>query len=122
MAKKYKVTPWEVSGEIDYDKLIKEFGVKPLDDKILLKLEKRTGELHYFLKRKIFFAHTYFDTILDNVEKGNKFFLNSGRHVYCFQVDPVVGHAQLVGVYHCIISLNHPVFLHISKPVVHNLL
>lgn len=79
MPKKYTVTPWEVSGEIDYDKLIREFGVKPLDDKLLKRLEKHTGELHYFLKRKIFFAHTYFDTILDNVEKGNKFYLYTGR-------------------------------------------
>jgi len=69
MAKDFTVTPWEVSGEIDYDKLITEFGVKPLDDKVLKRIEKHTGELHYFLKRKIFFAHTYFDTILDEVEK-----------------------------------------------------
>ncbi len=79
MTKKYIVTPWEVSGEIDYDKLIKEFGVKPLDDKILTRLEKHTGDLHYFLKRKIFFAHTYFDTILEQVDKGKKFYLYTGR-------------------------------------------
>lgn len=79
MAKKYVVTPWEVSGEIDYGKLIKEFGVKPLDNKILARLEKHAGELHHFLKRKIFFAHTYFDTILEQHEKGNKFYLYTGR-------------------------------------------
>ena len=79
MAKKYTVTPWEVSGEIDYDKLIREFGVKPLDDKILARVERHTKDLHYFLKRKIFFAHTYFDTIMEQVEKGNKFYLYTGR-------------------------------------------
>ncbi len=79
MTKKYVVTPWEVSGEIDYDRLIREFGVKPIDDKILTRLEKNAGELHYFLKRRIFFAHTYFDTILDQFEKGNKFYLYTGR-------------------------------------------
>ena len=79
MPKKYVVTPWEVTGEIDYDKLIREFGVKSLDDKILKRLENHTGELHYFLKRKIFFAHTYFDTILDEVEKKHKFYLYTGR-------------------------------------------
>jgi len=79
MPKKYTVTPWEVSGEIDYEKLIKEFGVKPLDDKILSRLERHTGDLHRFLKRKIFFAHTYFDTILEQAEKGNKFYLYTGR-------------------------------------------
>ena len=79
MAKNFTVTPWEVSGEIDYDKLITEFGVKTLDDKILKRLEKHTGELHYFLKRKIFFAHTYLDTVLDEVEKKHKFYLYTGR-------------------------------------------
>ena len=79
MPKKFTVTPWEVTGEIDYDKLIREFGVKPLDDKILKRLENHTGDLHYFLKRKIFFAHTYFDTILDEVEKKHKFYLYTGR-------------------------------------------
>ena len=79
MAREYTVTPWKVTGEIDYDTLIKEFGVKPLDEKILNRLEKNAGELHYLLKRKIFFAHTYFDVILDQVEKGNKFYLYTGR-------------------------------------------
>jgi len=77
--KKAIVTPWEVSGEIDYDRLILDFGVRPLDDKILARMEKQTGELHYFLKRKIFFAHTYLDTVLEQAEKGKKFYLYTGR-------------------------------------------
>lgn len=74
-----KVTPWEVSGHIDYDKLIEQFGVKHLDAAVLGRLEKLTGELHYFLKRKIFFSHMYFDAILDDVEKKKKFYLYTGR-------------------------------------------
>ena len=27
-----KVTPWEVQGSVDYEKLIKEFGVSPLKE------------------------------------------------------------------------------------------
>ncbi|MBI2655752.1 tryptophan--tRNA ligase, partial [Candidatus Woesearchaeota archaeon] len=79
MDKKFTVTPWEVSGEIDYDRLIKQFGVKSLDDRLLKRLEKHAGELHYFLKRKIFFSHTYFDTILDEADKKHKFYLYTGR-------------------------------------------
>ncbi|MBI2547707.1 MAG: tryptophan--tRNA ligase [Candidatus Aenigmarchaeota archaeon] len=79
MPKKFTVTPWEVSGEIDYDRLIKQFGVKALDDRLLKRLEKHAGELHYFLKRKIFFSHTYFDTILDEADKKHKFYLYTGR-------------------------------------------
>ena len=51
------VTPWEVSGEVDYDQLIKEFGIEPIDDKLLSRLKEITKELHPFLTRKIFFAH-----------------------------------------------------------------
>lgn len=77
--KYFVVTPWEVSGNIDYDKLINQFGVEALDEKILTRLKKHTGELHYLLERRIFFAHKYFDVILNEVEKGNKFYLYTGR-------------------------------------------
>lgn len=73
------VTPWEVKGNIDYNKLIKQFGVKPINEKLLEKLKKHTGEVHYFLKRGIFFSHMYFDIILDDLERGKKFYLYTGR-------------------------------------------
>ncbi len=73
------VTPWEVKGNIDYDKLITEFGLSKIDTKLLKRIEKNTGELHYFLKRGIFFAHRDMNFILDEYEKGNKFFLYTGR-------------------------------------------
>ncbi|MBI2134446.1 tryptophan--tRNA ligase [Candidatus Woesearchaeota archaeon] len=79
MDKEFKVTPWEVSGEVDYNKLTREFGVRPLDDKITAKLKSRTKDLHYFLRRKIFFSHMYLDKALDELEKGNKFYLYTGR-------------------------------------------
>ncbi len=79
MKKKYIVTPWEVSGEIDYDKLIEEFGLKKIDDKLIDRIKEHTGELHPLIKRKFFFAHRDLDWILDEYEKGNKFFLYTGR-------------------------------------------
>jgi len=36
-----KVTPWEVSGEIDYERLIKEFGTTLISEKIKQRLNKR---------------------------------------------------------------------------------
>ena len=30
----FKVTPWEVSGSVDYDKLVKEFGTGRIDAKL----------------------------------------------------------------------------------------
>ncbi len=79
MPKKFVVTPWEVKGEVDYDKLIKEFGTKKIDDALLERIEKHAGELHLYLKRGIFFSHRDFDWILDKYEKGEKFYLYTGR-------------------------------------------
>ncbi len=79
MKKEATVTPWKVEGEIDYDKLIKEFGISKIDEKILQRIKKHTKELHFMLRRGIFFAHRDFNWLLDEYEKGNKFFLYTGR-------------------------------------------
>jgi len=57
------VTAFEVSGSIDYTKLIEKFGSKPLTPYILRRLENVTVKrgtvprLHRFLRREIFFSH-----------------------------------------------------------------
>ncbi len=79
MPGKFTVTPWEVRGNIDYDKLVKEFGTKRISDALLERIKKHTGELHPFLTRGIFFSHRDMDWILDEYDKGNKFFLYTGR-------------------------------------------
>lgn len=73
------ITPWEVSGSIDYDKVVKEFGVSKIDEKLLERIRMHTGELHFMLRRNIFFAHRDLKWILDEYDKGNKFFLYTGR-------------------------------------------
>ncbi|MFW5847272.1 MAG: tryptophan--tRNA ligase [Nanoarchaeota archaeon] len=75
----FQITPWDVSGDVDYDKIIKEFGVKKLDKKLLERIQEHTKELHPMLRRKIFFAHRDLKWVLDEYEKGNKFFLYTGR-------------------------------------------
>ncbi|MFO7872062.1 MAG: tryptophan--tRNA ligase [Candidatus Undinarchaeales archaeon] len=77
--KKYTVTPWEVRGDVDYEALIKEFGTKPINNSLLKKIEKNTGELHPFLKRKHFFSHRDLDLWLKDYEKGKKVYLYTGR-------------------------------------------
>jgi len=79
MIKGMKITPWEVEGIIDYDKLIKEFGVSKLDKRILERIEEHAGSLHFMLRRGVFFAHRDLNWLLDEYEKGNKFFLYTGR-------------------------------------------
>ena len=73
------VTPWRVEGRIDYEKLIRQFGTQPIGEELLKRVEKHTGELHYQLRRKIFFSHRDLDRILNQYEKGEKFVLYTGR-------------------------------------------
>ena len=79
MEKEFSVNPWEVSGKIDYDKLIKEFGVSKIDEKLLSRIKKHTKEIHFMLSRGVFFANRDMNWLLDEYEKGNKFFLYTGR-------------------------------------------
>jgi len=74
-----KVTPWEVKGNINYEKLIKEFGTEEVNDTLLKRIEKYTGELHFMLRRKVFFSHRDMHWLLDEYEKGNKFVIYTGR-------------------------------------------
>ncbi|MFH1290797.1 MAG: tryptophan--tRNA ligase [Nanoarchaeota archaeon] len=78
MKESFSVDPWEVKGEVDYGKLVKDFGISKLNDKLLERIKKHTKELHPMLRRGVFFAHRDFDWILDEYEKGNKFFLYTG--------------------------------------------
>lgn len=73
------VNPWEVKGEIDYDRLINEFGLEKINDKLLERIKKHTKEDHFMLKRKIFFANRDLNWVIDQYEKNNKFFLYTGR-------------------------------------------
>ncbi len=73
------VTPWEVSGEVDYDLLIQEFGIEPINEKLLFNIKEITKEIHPYLRRKIFFAHRDFQWILQEYKKGNPFYLYTGR-------------------------------------------
>lgn len=75
----FTVTPWEVRGDIDYNKLIERFGTFPIDEKFIEKINKITGEIHPFIKNKYFFSHRDFDWVLNEYEKGNKFYLYTGR-------------------------------------------
>jgi tryptophanyl-tRNA synthetase len=73
------VTPWEVRGKIDYDKLTKEFGTQPITPELLDRIQKHTGTLHPQLQRSIFFSHRDLDWILQRYEAGEKFVLYTGR-------------------------------------------
>ena len=63
--KKSSLTPWNVSGEINYNKLVSEFGVSKIDKKILERIRRITKENNFMLDRGVFFAHRDLNWILD---------------------------------------------------------
>jgi tryptophanyl-tRNA synthetase len=73
------VTPWTVSGKIDYSRLVEEFGTQPLTEDLLKRIEKHAGGLHLQLRRGLFFSHRDLDWVLDMYEAGLKFVLYTGR-------------------------------------------
>ena len=75
----YVLTPWEVSGDIDYDDLVDRFGTSRIDNDLKKRIEKLAGDVHFMLRRNIFYSHRDMKWILDEYEKGNKFALYTGR-------------------------------------------
>ncbi len=73
-----KVTPWSVSGKVDYGKLIKQFGTTPISKNLKDRIKKHTGELNIFLHRDTYFSHRDLDLVLDDHESGKGFFLYTG--------------------------------------------
>ena len=74
------LNPIEVSGEIDYTKLIEQFGTENISAAQIARIEKITGKpAHPFLTRGIFFSHRDLDQILDAKERGETFYLYTGR-------------------------------------------
>ncbi|MFA6461733.1 MAG: tryptophan--tRNA ligase [Candidatus Woesearchaeota archaeon] len=66
------VNPWEVKGEVDYDKLIKEFGLQPLHH-----LPEEFQSFPLF-RRGIIFAHRDFARIVDAIQNKKPFVMMTG--------------------------------------------
>jgi hypothetical protein len=66
----FEVTPWEVKGKVDYDKLIQEFGTKRITPELKEEIRKLAGELHVLLRRDVFFSHRDLDLVLQDYKAG----------------------------------------------------
>lgn len=79
------VTAHEVSGKIDYNKLVREFGSTLITDELKERVKASTvgkgnvSKLHPWLERGIFFSHRDLAGLLDKVEGGKPFYLYTGR-------------------------------------------
>jgi tryptophanyl-tRNA synthetase len=75
----FVVTPWVVSGDIDYDRLVERFGTQRVDDELVARMVNHTGEMHTMLRRGIFYSHRDMNLILDDFEKNRGFVMYTGR-------------------------------------------
>jgi tryptophanyl-tRNA synthetase len=66
------VNPWEVKGEVNYEKLSKEFGVSPLGE------VPATFRDNVLFRRRKIFAHRDFSKILDAVNHNKPFVMMTG--------------------------------------------
>jgi len=72
MEKKSVVNPWEVSGNINYEKLIKEFGVSHLKELPAIFNE------NVLFRRRIIFAHRDIQRILEAIKNKKPFVMMTG--------------------------------------------
>ncbi len=73
------ITPWEVQGEVDYEKLIQQFGTEPITHEQLNHIAQQVGEVHYMLRRGVFFSHRDLDWLLNQYQQTGECFLYTGR-------------------------------------------
>lgn len=83
------INPFEVSGgvdeagkalAIDFDKIVRDFGATPMSPEILQRFERVTGKRpHRLMRRGMVSSHRDLDKMLDRYEKGEPFYLYTGR-------------------------------------------
>ncbi|MCU4971913.1 tryptophan--tRNA ligase [Halobacteria archaeon AArc-m2/3/4] len=70
----FTVTPYAVSGEVDYDKLVERFGADPLTDEQIARFPD-----HPLLRRRTFYAGRDVDDYLEAAEAGRPHAVVTGR-------------------------------------------
>ena len=76
----FTVTPYEVKGRIDYARLRELFGTQELDAPLIERLGRLSGgSVHPLIARGVYYSHRDLGWVLDQYEKGQPFFLYSGR-------------------------------------------
>ena len=78
MPESFSVTPYDVEGSVNYEELARRFGIGHIDKGLENKLEKNAGNLHFLIRRHIYFAQRNLSWLLDEYEKGNRFYVYTG--------------------------------------------
>lgn len=74
----FEVTPWDVEGNVNYNKLIEKFGTERIDEELKKRIMEAAEEDNLFLRRDFVFSHRDMDEVLDSYNEGEDFFLYTG--------------------------------------------
>ncbi|MFP4115960.1 MAG: tryptophan--tRNA ligase [Candidatus Aenigmatarchaeota archaeon] len=74
----FEVTPWDVEGNVDYQRLIDKFGTEKIGEGLRKDMKEQTEEEHLYLRRDYFFSHRDLDKVLEDYREGDGFFLYTG--------------------------------------------
>ena len=74
----FDVTPFDVEGQVDYDRLIDKFGTEEIDEELKQRFFDLAGDENLYVKRDFIYSHRGLDEALDEYEDGEGFFLYTG--------------------------------------------
>src|SRR5438093_10524828 len=75
----FVVTPWDVKGQVDYDRLVTQFGTQRLTPDLLEQIRRIADELHPMLRRGVFYSHRELEWFLRGYGKGKRIALYTCR-------------------------------------------
>ncbi|MCL4365539.1 tryptophan--tRNA ligase [Candidatus Marsarchaeota archaeon] len=78
MPDEYKVDAYSVEGKVDYEDAVKKFGISLIDDALKARIKNDAGDVHFMIRRGLYFAHRDMNLLLDKYEKGEKFYVYTG--------------------------------------------
>ncbi len=94
-----RVTPWEVEGVVDYDRLMREFGIRPFSDII-----GRVPCPNKLMRRGVIFGHRDYDRIVDAMIEKRPWAVMSGfmpsgmpHFGHKMTMDEIVWHQKMGG-------------------------
>ncbi|MBY6293826.1 tryptophan--tRNA ligase [Nanohaloarchaea archaeon H01] len=74
----FDVTPFDVEGQVDYDRLVDKFGTEEIDEDLKQRFFDLAGGENLYVERDFVYSHRDFDKALDEFEDGEDFFLYTG--------------------------------------------
>jgi tryptophanyl-tRNA synthetase len=74
----FDVTPFDVEGTVDYDRLVEKFGTEEIDEELKQRFFELAGGENLYVKRDFVYSHRGLDKALDEFEDGEDFFLYTG--------------------------------------------